>query len=136
VNLIEWAKRWADEARAHGARPAMLTVWPEQDRYAVFPAVIANYSAAARAARAASFPAGVAWVDAARRVPGLRLYGPDGFHPSRVGTYLTAAVVYTGLTGELPRALPRDVAGTRLGVRLARTLRASVGVAYRGVKAP
>jgi hypothetical protein len=136
VNLIEWAKRWSDDARAHGTRPALLTVWPEGDRYSVFPAVIANYAAAAKAARAASFPAGAAWVDAARRQPGLRLYGPDGFHPSRLGTYLTAAVVYTGLTGELPRALPRDIAGTHLGVRVARTLRASVGVAYRAVKAP
>jgi hypothetical protein len=131
VNLIEWAKRWADEARAHRTRPAMLTVWPEQYRYAVFPAVIANYAAAAKSAHAASFPAGVAWVGAARRSPGLRLYGPDGFHPSRLGTYLTAAVVYTGLTGELPRALPRDVTGTHLTPRLARLLRASVDAAYR-----
>ena len=136
VNLIEWTSRWADEARTHGVRPALLTVWPERYRYGVFPAVIANYAAAAKAAHAASFPAGTAWVDAFRRSPGLRLYGPDGFHPSRLGTYLTAAVVYTGLTAELPRALPRDVGGTHLSVATARVLRASVDVAYRAVKAP
>src|SRR4051812_35246600 len=29
-NLTEWSKRWAAEARAHGARPALWTVWPDR----------------------------------------------------------------------------------------------------------
>lgn len=131
-NLIEWTTRWAAEARAHGARPALLTVWPERYRSAFFPAVISNYRAAAVAAHAASFPAGAAWRDALQRRPGLPLYGPDEFHPSRLGTYLAAVVVYTGLTGELPRALPRDVAGLHVSPGVARALRASVARVYAG----
>ena len=57
-------------------------------------------------------------------------YGPDQFHPSRLGTYLAAAVVYTGLTGDLPRALPRDVAGLHVSAGVARALRASVARVY------
>ena len=48
VNLIEWAKRWADEARAHDTRPAVLTVWPERERFSVFADVVRNYRDAAR----------------------------------------------------------------------------------------
>jgi len=36
----------------------------------------------------------------------LELYGPDGLHPSRQGTALAALVVYAGLTGARPAALP------------------------------
>ena len=104
VNLTEWARRWADEARRHGARPALLTVWPERERRYAFPDVIRHYAAAARSAHAALFPAGTAWRYALAR--GARLYGPDGFHPSPTGSYLAAIVVYAGLTGELPRNLP------------------------------
>jgi lysophospholipase L1-like esterase len=130
ANLIEWTRRWAVEARAHGARPALLTVWPERARLPVFPAVIANHRAAAAAARAASFPAGAAWWDLLRRPAPPPLYGTDGFHPSPLGTYLTAAVVYTGLTGELPERLPRAVGGLRISAATAMRLRAAVARAY------
>ena len=106
VKLIEWTKRWADEARAHGTRPAVLTAWPERERFSVFADVVRNYRDAARAANALLLPAGQAWRKAFRRRPAIALYGPDAFHPSRVGTYLAALVAYTGLTGELPRTLP------------------------------
>lgn len=130
VNLVEWMSRWAAEVRAHGARPALLIVWPERVRYSVFPAVIANHRAAARAADAASFPAGVAWFAALHQQPPLPVYGPDGFHPSRLGTYLTAAVVYAGLTGTLPRRLPRNMAGLHLDARTARLVRTAAARAY------
>jgi lysophospholipase L1-like esterase len=103
ANLKEWAQRWADEIRAAGARAALLTVWPESYRktYA-FGEVIRSYANAATAAHAELFPAGVAWRATWRRSPRLPLYGADGFHPSPLGTYLTAVVVYRGLTGSLP----------------------------------
>jgi hypothetical protein len=130
VNLVEWTTRWAAEARAHDARPALLTVWPERARFGVFPAVIANHRAAARAARVASFPAGAAWWDALRRPAPPPLYGPDAFHPTRLGTYLTAAVVYAGLTGKVPVKLPRVVGTLRIDARTAARLRAAVARAY------
>lgn len=127
ANLIEWAKRWADAARAHGARPALLTVWPETARSSVFGDVVRNYHDAAVQAETASFPAGAAWRDALRRTPKPLLYGPDGFHPSRLGTYLAALVVYQGLTGELPRTLPGVVP---FSPATARVLHAAASSAY------
>jgi hypothetical protein len=106
VNLREWADRLADLARAHGTRPALLTVWPESYRAAALPDVISSYANAAEAAGAELYAAGVAWQSAWKRSPALPLYGPDGFHPSPLGTYLTALVVVTGLTGQQPPAVP------------------------------
>jgi hypothetical protein len=130
ANLIEWARRWADEARAYGTRPAVLTVWPERERLSVFPDVVRNYRDAARAANALLLPAGQAWRNAFRRRPAIALYGPDAFHPSRLGTYLAALVAYTALTGELPRRLPA-AGGVRPTGRIAVVLRAATADLWR-----
>lgn len=130
VNLIEWTKRWADEARAHGTRPAVLTVWPERERSYVFTDVVRNYRDAARAAKALLLPAGQAWRNAFRRRPAIRLYGPDAFHPSPLGSYLAALVAYTALTGELPRTLP-PAAGVKPTGGTAVVLRAATADLWR-----
>jgi len=108
AHLARWAKRWAGEARRHGARPALLTVWPEEERLSAFPDVVASYAAAAQESGAVLLPAGAAWQAAWRRDPGLALYGSDGLHPSELGTELAALVVYAGLTGASPHGLPLD----------------------------
>jgi lysophospholipase L1-like esterase len=104
VNLREWTVRWADAIRAHGATPALYEVWPDS-AYGVrwsFAALVHNYRAAAQAAHAQFLPAGEAWQAAWRRNPRLGLYGPDGFHPSRLGTTLAALVIAARLTGTPP----------------------------------
>jgi hypothetical protein len=133
TNLIEWATRLADHARLYGVRPALLTVWPEHERRYATAAVIASYANAAKAAHAELYPAGVAWQAAWRRKPSLPLYGPDGFHPSALGTYLTALVVLAGLTGDEPSGKPFRL--RRPGIKLvisparAKLLRAAVAEA-------
>ena len=94
VNLREWAMRFADEARSHGARPALLTVWPESYRRSALRDVIASYRRAATASRAELLPGGGAWRAARRCRPAFRLYGLDGFHLSLLGTYTAALAVY------------------------------------------
>jgi hypothetical protein len=69
-------------------------VSPTSYRRLVLTDVMASYLGAAQAAGADLYPAGGAWFAAWQCVPGLALYGPDGFHPSRVGTYAAALVVY------------------------------------------
>jgi hypothetical protein len=124
VNLIEWSKRWADDERAHDERPALLTVWPERYRAAyAFADVIRNYRAAALASGALLLPAGAAWRLALQKTPKLRLYGPDGFHPSPLGTYLAAIVVYAGLTGRMPAQLPTALPGVRASGKQVKLLR-------------
>jgi len=116
LNLREWAERLAALAREHGTRPALLTVWPEGYRVNVLGDVIASYANAAKAAGAELYPAGVAWQAAWSHTPTLPLYGPDGFHPSPLGTYLAALVVTAGLTGREPPVAAFSV--NRPGFRL------------------
>jgi len=114
--------------RAHGARPALCEVWPDS-AYGVrwsFPAVVHNYHRAAQAARAQLLPAGEAWQAAWRRAPRLALYGPDGFHPSRLGTTLAALVITARITGTPPARLSLPYASKTAGL-----LRASAAEALR-----
>jgi hypothetical protein len=135
AHLREWATRFSAAARAQGTRPALLTVWPESYRQHALPDVISSYASAARASGATILPAGAAWRAAWRRNPRLALYGPDGFHPSPLGTYLAAVVVLAGLTGEEPTGRPFRLVrpGFRLTVTAARArlLRAAAREALR-----
>lgn len=94
VNLREWAIRFAHEARGYGTQPALLTVWPESYRRSALAQVIASYRKAAAASGATLLPGGAAWQGVWSCDARIPLYGPDGFHPSRLGTYLAALVVY------------------------------------------
>ena len=78
--------------------------------------MIANYRSAARACACALMPAGVLWQSALARV----LYGPDGFHPSRLGTYAAAVMVFSRLTGVPPVGLPRLGLNARQVLRIQR----------------
>ena len=49
---------------------------------------------------------GDAWQTAWRMNAQLELYGPDGFHPSPLATYLAALVMYEQFTGKDARELP------------------------------
>lgn len=132
ANLREWTIRFAAEARAHGVRPALLTVWPESYRRSALPDVIGSYRRAAEASGSELLPAGLAWRLAWRCEPKTALYGPDGFHPSRLGTYAAALVVY----GRLFRApLVGLKASAGIPRRTARTLHATAARAL-GRKLP
>ncbi|MEO8576070.1 MAG: hypothetical protein ABI556_05190 [Gemmatimonadales bacterium] len=103
-------------ARAAGGRTAQLMAWPESDSPQLFPAVRASSQAAAQAVNGVFIPAGDAWRAALEVDPSVQLYGPDGYHPGRLGTYLAALVVYERVTGHDARLLPSNptVAGTTL----------------------
>ena len=136
AQLKEWASRWSAEIRDNGARPALYQVWPENYRRSVLPVVIASYRNAASASGALLLPAGQAWSSAWRRNAKLKLYGPDAFHPSAMGTYLAALVVLGGLTEATPVGLPRTLRTTSvrlaLSAKTAKTLQLAAAEALRG----
>ena len=49
-------------------------------------------------------PVGRAWATAMRRRPSIRLWGADGYHPTREGSFLTASVFYALLAQRDPAA--------------------------------
>jgi hypothetical protein len=107
ANLVEWGKTFAAAVRAGGGRPAFYTVWPESWRRSAFDAVVYAYRAAARETNALLLPAGAAWKSVLRTNPRIALYGTDGFHPTRAGTYLAALTIAGGLTGRSPVGMAR-----------------------------
>jgi len=112
INLREWTAKFAELIRAAGGQPALYAVWPEKARSFDFPRVSQSYRLAASDVGGLFFPAGDAWLAAWRRDPTLALYSGDDFHPSTIGSYLAALVIYRVIWGELP---PRSV-GEQLGL--------------------
>lgn len=128
VNLRQWSQTFAEAIRAAGARPALYMVWPEKYRMAVFDQVVANHEAAARASGSVILPAGLAWWKALQGHPRFPLYGTDGFHPNRLGSYLAAITIYARISGRTPIGLPR------LGIR-ERNARIAQGAALAALRA-
>ena len=104
VLLNEYAARFDREIHRVNARTAFYMVWPSAARSGDFDGVSASYAGAASLTGGLLFPAGDAWRAAWRRDPGLALYGPDRFHPSRLGSYLAALTIFHTLTGRFPPA--------------------------------
>jgi hypothetical protein len=100
--LREYTKRFDGIIKEAGAKTALYMVWPSRTRSADFDAVSAAYTAAARDVNGLLLPVGEAWRAAWRRDPNLRLYSPDGLHPSPLAAYLAALVIAEQLTGRPP----------------------------------
>ncbi len=109
AQLREWAKRWADEARAHKATPALYMVWPFQNQTNGFILVAQSYRNAANASKSRLLPVGEAWERALRAYRSLGLYQPDQLHPTKAGTYLAALVITQGLTGIRASTIPASL---------------------------
>lgn len=105
-SLLEYSKLFAEEIRASGAVPAMYMVWPSSSRAFDFDGVSSSYHDAATEIDGLLFPAGEAWRAAWARDADLALYGPDGFHPSELGSYLAALVMFEQLASREASTLP------------------------------
>jgi hypothetical protein len=112
AHLREWSERLSGPIREAGGRPALYMVWPSQDRLAFFDAVRDSYLAAATAVDGLFMPAGEAWRTAWAVDPTLQLYGPDGFHPSRLGSIIAALTIYAVLFDAQVADLPTELVPT------------------------
>ena len=100
--LLEYARRFAVEIRAAGARPALYMVWPSTSRSGDFDRVSESYRLAAEEVDGLLFPVGEAWRAAWRRGGAPPLYSIDGLHPTPEGSYAAALVIYARLSGRPP----------------------------------
>ena len=106
VLLRAAVRKFDAEVRRAGARTALYMVWPSHARRGDFERVSQSYAMAAADVHGLLLPAGDAWRAAWRKDSALAFYGDDGFHPSPMGSYLAALVIYQGLTGQSPVGLP------------------------------
>ena len=107
--LIEYVRLFDKAIRAAGAKPALYMVWPSEQRFKDFDRVIESYKSAAEEVKGLLFPVGVAWLEARKRDANLPLYSVDRFHPSFIGSYLAALVIYEKLFNRSPIGLPANL---------------------------
>jgi hypothetical protein len=106
------AQTLAAAALDGGAKPALLETWARQEGNDLYSGDLAGYTpatmqaalrdayaAAAALTSAAYLPVGDAWEATLAGYPAMPLFGADGSHPSPYGTYLSACVIFTALTG-------------------------------------
>jgi hypothetical protein len=116
IHLREWSVVFNEAIRAAGATPALFMVWPEASRPAAFDAVSDAYSQAAEAVDGILMPVGEAWRVAWEEDAALAFYGPDGFHPTELGSALGALVIFQQLFDESPVGLPSTMVPTTKGL--------------------
>jgi hypothetical protein len=107
-SLILWTTMFDERIRGAQARTAVMMSWPGANGQQFFDDVRYSFQAAATAVDGIFLPAGEAWRAAWREDPSLPLYGPDGFHPSPMGTFLAALEIYERLSGRDARTLPAE----------------------------
>jgi hypothetical protein len=76
--------------------------WPAQGRQFDFPAVRASYRFTADSLSVDLAPAGEAWLLAWAQDASLPLYGPNGYYPSQMGSYLAALVIFQRVYNRSP----------------------------------
>ncbi|MEO8201678.1 MAG: hypothetical protein ABI679_14210 [Gemmatimonadota bacterium] len=123
------------DIRAAGGRSAQMMTWPASDRPQDFDAVLLSSQKAANAVAGLLLPVGEAWRAAWAADSKLPLYGPDGFHPAPLGTWLAALVIYEGLTGHDARTLSPTVVVNGIPVEFpVSTVRLVQSAAHRTVE--
>ncbi len=106
------ARKLDAEIRKAGAKTVFYHTWPQREAPDSDRAMLDYaYMHIARERGAAMAPVGLAWQQARAEVGGASLFGEDGSHPSRTGSYLAAAVIAATLTGASPAGGPARISG-------------------------
>ncbi len=108
-SLLQYTELFDQEIRAVGAQTAVYMVWPAEARSFDFDGVVDSYATAAEQVGGVLFPVGEAWRVAWEGNEALSLYDADRFHPSPLGSFLGAIVMYQRLTGAEARDFPAAI---------------------------
>jgi len=111
-SLLHFGQQFGAAIREAGAQPYVYLTWARQWDPYMQQAITQKYTELARRIDARVLPVGLAWQKARSLRPGLPRYDPDGSHPSPMGTYLTACVIYGVLSGQSPLGLPNRIIST------------------------
>ncbi|MEL6672244.1 MAG: hypothetical protein AAFR61_08620 [Bacteroidota bacterium] len=105
-SLQLFGQRWGKRIQQAGAQVCMYMTWARAWDPAMQEPISKGYLQLGRDLQARVAPVGQVWQKALAAKPDLVLYDEDGSHPSPLGTYLTACVFFSILTGESPVGLP------------------------------
>ena len=96
--LQQSAAKWAELLTKQKATPVWYMTWARQAEPAAIERIADEYGKACKAGGGRLAPVGRAF-EAALREPGLQLHDADGSHPSPLGSYVAACVLYATMTG-------------------------------------
>ena len=105
-SLIKYGQLFGDLIHASNAQAYVYLTWGRRDNPLMQERNNEAYQKLAQKIKARIIPVGPAWVLSRKLRPDLDLYDPDGSHPSTIGSYLTACVIYSVITGQSPIGLP------------------------------
>ena len=88
--------------RDNGVEPSLLMTWAYKDKPEMIEGLAASYISAANRNKAMVFPVGLAFQLSQKENPNIGLFTPDMRHPSKSGTYLMAAVLYSSIYNVSP----------------------------------
>ena len=95
--LIEYGTKLNKLSRENGAKLCYFMVWPSLNYYHTFNGVIKNHSDAAKLNNAILIPVGKVWKNHFDKKNEFKYYGPDGFHPSLLGSQIAAKTIIVTL---------------------------------------
>lgn len=107
--MLRSAQQIARQIAATGATTVLYLTWPRQDRPELQAALTAAYQRCAADLQARIAPVGPAWQAAREACPQLQLYDQDQIHPSPIGSYLAACVLYATLYRQSPVGVSRRI---------------------------
>ncbi|NNF07694.1 MAG: SGNH/GDSL hydrolase family protein [Candidatus Eisenbacteria bacterium] len=100
-------------AEHNNTRLLFFETWPRRNLPSSYKELSRVYDRAAELVGGEIAPVGEAWMLAIQDHPNIKLYDPDGSHPSPAGSYLAACVISASITGEDPTTfqapLPKGV---------------------------
>ena len=110
THFWQTVKKNAELAQADGIETALYMTHAYQaidERYEpnLIDKIKATYYQAAKLSNSKVMPVGIAYEMAYEKDPKIKLHHPDGTHPSMLGTYLGACVVFATLTDSNPVGL-------------------------------
>ena len=98
--LIEYGTKLSELSKQNDAKLCYFMVWPSLNYYHTFEGVIKNHSDAAKLNNAILIPVGKVWKNHFDKKNEFQYYGPDGFHPSLLGSKIAAKTIIETLFDE------------------------------------
>lgn len=102
--MLAYAGRFEAEIKKAGARAVFYQTWARLDRPDTQAPINGAYRSSARAAGARVAPVGSAFAAAGKLRP--QFYSEDGSHPTPLGSYLAACVLFATVLDKSPEGLP------------------------------
>ncbi|MCA0153493.1 SGNH/GDSL hydrolase family protein [Winogradskyella vincentii] len=102
--LIESGKDYKQLCDKTNTKLCYYMVWPSRTYYHTYDGVIKNHRDAAKLNDAILLPVGEVWKAYFDRTDNFQYYGPDGFHPSLLGSKVAARVITEKLVNELKKS--------------------------------